>query len=187
MLVGGIAIRRMTRVIGVGLMAMRRFAAGAPIWREAGVPRGRERSYAQVIAIPEPALSIYKHFMYQTGPDSFESLPQFDVLPIEQWAAARPDDPSMYMNHSCDPTVWYPSPDCFEFVARRAIEPGEWITYDYAMTETVDDQPWSCACGSQLCRGRVLHTDWQLPTLQQAYFGHIARHVQALMERAMAA
>jgi hypothetical protein len=187
MLVPGIAVRPMTRQIGLGLMATRRFEAGELVWREAGLPRGRERTYAEVMAIGEPGLTIYKHFMYQTGPDGFESLPQFDVLPVEQWAAARPDDLSMYMNHSCDPTVWYPNPDRFEFVTRRLVEPGEWITYDYAMTETVDNQPWTCGCGSPLCRGRVVHTDWQLASVRQAYFGHVARHVQVLMERAEAA
>ena len=96
--------------VGRGLVAMRRFEAGELIWREAGIPRGRERTFAEVMAIGEPGLTLYKHFMYQTGADSFESLPQFDVLPVEQWVMARPDDPTMFMNHSCDPTVWYPEP-----------------------------------------------------------------------------
>ena len=186
MLVPGIAVKPMTRHVGRGLVAMRRFEAGELIWREAGVPRGRERTFAEVMAIGEPGLTLYKHFMYQTGPDSFESLPQFDVLPVEQWAMARPDDPTMFMNHSCDPTV-VPQSRLLRIRHPAGGEPGEWITYDYAMTETVDDQPWTCGCGAQSCRGRVLHTDWQLAAVRQAYFGHVARHVQTLMERAEAA
>ena len=51
--------------------------------------------------------AAYKHFVYQTGEDEFESLPEFDLLPQEQWAEAAPADVSMYMNHSCDPTSWF--------------------------------------------------------------------------------
>jgi hypothetical protein len=154
------------------------------IWSESGFPRGRPRRWSEVLDIPEPYRAIYKHFMYQVAPDSFESLPQYDVLPVEQWKEAWPEDPAMLMNHSCDPSCWYSHPDRFEFVARRNISSGEWITYDYAMTETVDDQPWRCSCKSRDCRGRVTASDWRLPDLRRAYWGHVARHVQDLMETA---
>jgi hypothetical protein len=182
MLAQGILLRPISQTVGVGLMATRRFEAGELVWREIGLPRGRPRTWREVCAIPEPYRSIYKHYMYQVGHDSFESLPEFDRLPKEKWAEVQPQDPALFMNHSCDPTCWYPHPDCFEFVARRVILPGEWITYDYAMTETVEDQPWDCHCGADSCRGRVNATDWRLPQLRQAYWGHVARHVQDLME-----
>jgi SET domain-containing protein len=178
----GIDVSPVSPAMGLGLIATRRFEAGDVIWRESGAPRGRPRSWAQVSEIPEPHLTIYKHFMYQVGHDAFESLPEFDTVPFETWSAVQPTDPTLYMNHSCDPTSWYPDPDSFEFVARRAIEPGEWVTYDYAMTETVDDQAWLCTCGTARCRGRIRGHDWQLPEVRRAYWGHVARHVQDLME-----
>jgi hypothetical protein len=182
LLARGIEVSQVSSSTGLGLVATQRFEAGDLIWRESGAPRGLPRSWAQVSAIPEPYLTIYKHFMYQVGRDAFESLPEFDTLPFEAWNAVWPADPTLYMNHSCDPTCWYRDTDRFEFVARRAIEPGEWVTYDYAMTETVDDQAWPCTCGAARCRGRIRGTDWRLPEVRIAYWGHVARHVQDLME-----
>lgn len=182
MLAEGIEVRQASETIGLGIVATRRFAAGEVVWREGGLPRGRPRRWPEVCAIPEPYRSIFKHFMYQVGPDSFESLPEFDDLPFEQWRDVRPVDPALFMNHSCDPACWYRDPDSFEFVARRTILPGQWITYDYAMTETIDDQPWGCRCGAGNCRGRITANDWRLPAVRQAYWGHVARHVQDLME-----
>ena len=61
-------------------------------------------------------------------------------------------------------------------VARRDIEPGEEITYDYATSETEDRFGFDkCLCSAgPLCRGKVTSTDWQLPELQEKYGLHFA-------------
>ena len=70
-----------------------------------------------------------------------------------------------YMNHSCDPNTWWTDNDTM--VARRDIQPGEEITYDYATTEITIPFEMACGCGSLKCRGVVtnrdyLNLDWQL-------------------------
>ena len=45
------------------------------------------------------------------GPDRYESLPEFDVLPPSEWPKVTTADVSMYMNHSCDPTCWFAFPE----------------------------------------------------------------------------
>jgi SET domain-containing protein len=183
MLAAGIEVVQISEAIGLGLMAVRRFDAGEVIWQESGAPRSRRRRWDEVMTIPEPYRALYKHFMYQVGPDSFESLPDFDLMPPDKWHTAAIPDFTLFMNHSCDPTCWYTDPDLFEFSARRRIRPGEWVTYDYAMTETRDDQAFRCHCGAPGCRGRVLARDWQLADVRRSYWGHVARHVQDLMDR----
>src|SRR4051794_18325559 len=43
-----------------------------------------------------------------------------------------PKDIDAYMNHSCDPNTWWQDDDTL--VARRDIQVGEEVTYDYATT-----------------------------------------------------
>jgi uncharacterized protein len=63
------------------------------------------------------------------------------------------DDDARFGNHSCDPTTWLV--DDVTLVARRAIQPGEELTSDYA-TMTADPS-WSmpCDCGAASCRGTI--------------------------------
>ena len=84
----------------------------------------------------------------------------------------RGDDPTHFMNHSCDPNVWMK--DEVTLVARRDIKPEEELTLDYALVEADEDYvvSWECACGSQLCRKRVSGRDWRINDLQERYNGH---------------
>jgi len=92
-----------------------------------------------------------------------------DLYSIEQ----RGDDPTYYMNHSCDPNAWMK--DAITFIARRDIKPGEEITADYAMWEGGDYvSKWTCECGSQLCRKKITGQDWKLPELQERYKDHFS-------------
>ncbi len=87
-------------------------------------------------------------------------------------------DDGGYMNHSCDPNVWFESDDVI--VARRHISPGEEILYDYAMSEAGASHRLACRCGTSLCRGVVLGSDFQLiPELRERYAGHVMSHVAA--------
>ena len=62
------------------------------------------------------------------------------------------DDPTYFMNHSCDPNVWMEG--SMTLVARRAFVTGEGLTLDYSLTEAVEDfvMEWGCVCGSANCR-----------------------------------
>ena len=78
------------------------------------------------------------------------------------------------INHSCDPNSWML--DAYSLEARRDILRGEEITVDIALFESDEASvsPWSCNCGSSLCRGKVTGTDWMMKELQARYQGHFS-------------
>ena len=71
------------------------------------------------------------------------------------------EDPTYYMNHSCEPNVWMK--DEVTLIARKGIDPGDELTTDYALFEAWEDfvSSWDCACGSQFCRKRITGKDWE--------------------------
>jgi len=86
-----------------------------------------------------------------------------------------------FMNHSCDPNTWWADDDTM--VARRDIQPGEEITYDYATTEITIPFEMKCGCGSPQCRGRVTHLDYLDPAWQFIYGEHLPEHTRRSLER----
>ncbi len=83
-----------------------------------------------------------------------------------------------FTNHSCDPNSWFV--DDYAIVARRDINAGEEVTYDYSFAEipAVDsDKPWvrkwDCNCGADDCRGRIGSADLLNPVLLKRYENHI--------------
>jgi len=84
----------------------------------------------------------------------------------------RGDDPTYFLNHSCDPNAWMK--DTWTIIARREIGGGEEITADYTMWEADENYiaKWECGCGSQICRHRITGKDWRKQELQKAYGDH---------------
>ena len=98
----------------------------------------------------------------------------------------RGEDPSYFMNHSCDPNVWMA--DTMTLVARLDVMPDEELTTDYALFEASEGftMDWECLCGSPHCRKRVTGRDWRLSELQERYAGHflplIAKRIARLTQ-----
>jgi uncharacterized protein len=87
------------------------------------------------------------------------------------------------VNHSCDPNcgVRLNEGQAFDFVARRPIDAGHELTFDYAMRNfTIDHFPAVCLCGTERCRGSV--TGWKdLPAARKADYGHlVAPYLRAM-------
>jgi SET domain-containing protein len=80
-----------------------------------------------------------------------------------------------YINHSCDPNCGLKSAQ--QLVAMRAIEIGEEITFDYAMSESSDYEI-ACKCGSAFCRGLITGNDWKIPELQKRYRNYFSPYLQ---------
>ncbi|TGK40329.1 SET domain-containing protein [Leptospira andrefontaineae] len=67
---------------------------------------------------------------------------------------------SNFMNHSCDPNMWYDQTD--NIIAKRDIEVGEELNIDYGNFVVNFDQTFECACGSSNCRKFIRKDDWKL-------------------------
>jgi uncharacterized protein len=98
------------------------------------------------------------------------------------WSIEPPGtNPGYFINHSCDSNVWMD--DAFTLAARRAIEPGEELTIDYALIEgEIDDWGFDCSCGSALCRGRITGDDWRRADVQQRYGSHFIPLINKMIE-----
>ncbi|HMJ03305.1 MAG TPA: SET domain-containing methyltransferase [Conexibacter sp.] len=88
------------------------------------------------------------------------------------------------VNHSCDPNCGVRLNDgqAFDFVARRRIDAGQEVTFDYAMRNfTIDHFPTVCLCGAAGCRGSV--TGWKdLPAARKADYGELVAPYLRLMD-----
>ena len=84
-------------------------------------------------------------------------------------------EPGDYLNHSCDPNAGIQN--SIKIVAMRDIQPGEEITFDYAMSES-RELSLECACGKENCRKKITSDDWKLPELQKKYQGYFSDYLQ---------
>jgi uncharacterized protein len=105
------------------------------------------------------------HFAYQCDDETFVA---------EQ-------GPERFMNHSCDPnTYWL---DDETMIARRDIQPGEELTYDYATTDITIPFEMACSCDSPNCRRKVTHLDHLKPEWQAQYGEYLPQHVLRAIEK----
>lgn len=115
-------------------------------------------------------------------PESLQHYPlqleeRFVIFPRQ---ATEPEDTDFF-NHSCDPNSGIKGQ--IFLVAMRDIEPGEEVTFDYAMvvSESVGSEvvfEMDCNCGSRHCRGKVTEQDWKLPELRRRYNGYFSQYLQ---------
>jgi hypothetical protein len=89
------------------------------------------------------------------------------------------DHPGDWVNHSCDPNAGIRGQ--ITLVAMRDIQPGEQISFDYAMSDSTDYDEFECLCGSPNCRGYVSGNDWQRPELQARYRGYFSAYLAQKM------
>jgi hypothetical protein len=100
---------------------------------------------------------------------------------------------STVLVHESTPTCRLPAPHVFCSLLRLVapthskLTPakGDDITFDYGTSEE-HDQPWTCACGTALCRKKITANDWQRPELVARYDRHFLKHIQAKVDAARA-
>ena len=88
-------------------------------------------------------------------------------------------EPGDFLNHSCAPNCGMRN--ATQVATMRDVEAGEELTFDYAMTDTVPYDEFTCRCGASECRGSVRADDWTIPDLRQRYDGWFAPHVARLI------
>ena len=125
--------------------------------------------------------------------------PTYTLKEIESWSEERreafdwygfqygadryslPEGLSREMNHSCDPNTWWSGSN--SLVARRDIQPGEEVTYDYSTTDVDHVFEMECTCGSPRCRGTISNRDYLDPAWQEQYGSNLPPHMLAAIER----
>jgi hypothetical protein len=85
-------------------------------------------------------------------------------------------EPGDMLNHSCEPSCGLVGATLL--VARRDIEVGEELTFDYATCDSSDYDEFTCLCGEPSCRGVVTGLDWTKPELQEKYAGWFSPYLQ---------
>ncbi|MEM6279524.1 MAG: SET domain-containing protein-lysine N-methyltransferase [Verrucomicrobiota bacterium] len=118
--------------------------------------------------------------------DLSETRPEFATHPVSVYPGfylgstelERLDEAEMF-NHSCEPNAGVRGQ--ILVVARRQIEPGEEITFDYDTTE-IDSIPFECSCGSTCCRGTINGSGWKDPEFRRRNAGFFSTYVQDLID-----
>ena len=152
----GLQVRPLPRKNGLGVFALRPFAAAELL----AVWGGRIITEEQLLMLPEPD----RWYVLQVEDDLHLATDLNEVGAAD------------YINHSCEPNAGMEGQ--ISLVALRAIAAGEEICFDYAMAEGCAALEFDCACGSPLCRGRLRADDWRRPELQRRYRGHFSPFLQ---------
>ncbi len=146
---------------GVSLVATRRIEAGEVVW----ILDEPMYTWAEVKSWSEERREAFDWYGFQCGVDRY----------------SLPEGLSREMNHSCDPNLWWDGSTTL--VAKRDIEAGSEVTYDYSTCEVAHDFELECACGSPRCRGKISNRDYLDPDWQRQYGSHLPPHVLAAIER----
>ena len=146
---------------GTCLVTTRRIPEGARVWTpdEPIYPMKEIESWT-----PERR-EAFEWYGFQCGADRF----------------SLPEGLSREMNHSCDPNTWWDG--SITLIARRDIEAGEEVTYDYSTCDIDHVFEMDCSCGSPRCREKISNRDHLDPDWQRQYGSNLPPHVLAAIER----
>jgi len=175
-------------------VATKAFAAGSLVYR----------GYAALLNTSSKddrfTLNLYHEQQVQGSLHGLNAnLPPVQVFSLDGLNSVKDyEDPSLlirqvygfdgFMNHSCDPTTWYVSDSLM--TARRDIQPGEEITFDYGTSQTYHwpssipeiGERVKCFCGADNCRGIITADDWKKPELQKTYGRHFLPYVLEMID-----
>jgi len=160
---------------GKGLFAIAKINQGEVIWKHQPDPHGRmtAKIYTkeEVDDFWKDDLDWFFHWAYRCGEDKY-------LGPLTKDCPDR--EATYFQNHSCDPTTWWV--DETTLTAIRDIEPGEEITFDYATSESTEDECGfiRCLCESSNCRKEIKGDDYLRPELIEKYGDHFQPY---LLER----
>jgi len=126
-------------------------------WNEAAGKSNQEISDSR----PEPAVTYFMVFE-----DSY--VPNVDGRTGKLAA----------LTHSCNPNVWFDEANNV-LVARRPLDPGSQITFDFGTSETEMsfNVGHACDCGTESCRGATTGQEYRSAPFCQRYRGHLSRYV----------
>lgn len=154
---------------GVGVFAKKKIRKGEVV----AIFGGRILSYKEIDELDR----IDKDVRLE---DVAESIQIYDSHYLTGIGLPDPLEPSDFLNHSCEPNLGIKGQ--VVLVAMRDIQPGEELTFDYAMIET-RDMRFRCRCQSKNCRGLITKDDWKLQTLQKKYKGYFSWFIEEKIDK----
>ena len=80
-----------------------------------------------------------------------------------------------HVNHSCEPNCGLRG--SVVVIAMRDIAIGEELSFDYAMSDSVEYDEFECRCDAPSCRGVITGSDWRDPALQAKYAGFFSPYL----------
>ena len=137
---------RSSPIHGRGVFATRRIRAGTRIIEYTGERISSEEADARY---DDDAMEEHHTFLFGVDEDTVID-------------ASRCGNEARFINHSCDPNCEAVLENGRVFIeAIRTIQPGEELTYDYALEREGPYQPswdrlYACRCGAPNCRGTLL-------------------------------
>lgn len=163
MLHSSIVLTNNSNIQGRGLIATSVIHVGEIVWQLD--PGEKPVSRAEMRKWTEEKKRDFDHFAFQCGENEY-------ILPVGT---------DKYMNHSCDPNTWWGN--TFSLIARRDIQRGEEVTYDYSTADISTEYKLECHCGSADCRGFVTNNDYQDASWQLKYLTNLPDHVLRAIEK----
>ena len=154
---------RESPIEGLGVFAARDFGPGERIHRVNVV-----REVTEDAPLQEELGEFLRHCSYPNGK-------------IVLWG-----HPDRHVNHSCDPNAYeLHEGDAIWIAARRGIESGQEITFDYNVAVS-GGTGWPCHCGAARCLGECAGDFFRLPEDRQIEYlplladWFIARHAERI-------
>ena len=89
-------------------------------------------------------------------------------------------EPGDMLNHSCEPNCGAYGTSSVISLSDIAI--GDELTFDYAMTDSLEYDQFDCACGKLNCRGKISGKDWQKSELQEKYNNYFSAFISKLIK-----
>ena len=89
-------------------------------------------------------------------------------------------EPGDMLNHSCEPNCGAYGTSSVISLSDIAI--GEELTFDYAMTDSLEYDQFDCACRKSNCRGKITGKDWQNPEIQKKYNKYFSSFISKLIK-----
>jgi hypothetical protein len=95
-------------------------------------------------------------------------------------AHVRIDLPARFINHSCDANCGVQDNEfgAYDFIARRTIQEGEELSFNYETSEYVISAFEECMCGAKNCRGYVAGFGTHGEQLKDDYGEYIAGYLK---------
>ncbi len=90
------------------------------------------------------------------------------------------EEPAIFINHSCDPNLFTRRNDknCYDFVARKKIEAGTSLCFDYESTEWSLISVFKCFCGTERCRETINGYKFKSELLKKLYNNELADYLK---------